>query len=231
MATVKWKLAQSLSALTDRRAMQLLLGWVAFRWAGSRLGLASLSSLLERTPWAVPLLRNGIVSVTAAVAVAGRPGVLVVIAMRSFTMSVLGGAILFAAGYRFGPKLFGEGVLDRARRWLDRGGVVALAVGATGLFPSPSPCWRESAGCAPSASSSPTRRERSCASAGHLARRDRGGPVALAARPHRRRVTCDFGRLDPRCADVRGPRRPQKRPARSRAHRHVAAVTQWADAR
>jgi membrane protein DedA with SNARE-associated domain len=130
--------------LTDRQALILLIGYLVFRFAANRVGLAYLPRLLDSAPWAIPLLNNAMISLiaTGTEAATGTIRTLVATGAASFAQSIITGLFLYWAGYRFGPllaekaaqpgsmwaSLWNPKQIERASRWIDERGMYAIFI-------------------------------------------------------------------------------------------------------
>ncbi len=129
--------------LSDGQAVGLLIAYLVLRTVANRVGLAYLPRLLDDAPWAIPLLNNSTLTMVAAgTGVRGDTNAIVATAVTSILQSLITGAFLYWAGWRFGPwlaeKASKEGSLwagiwnprqvDRASRWIDRRGVYAVFI-------------------------------------------------------------------------------------------------------
>lgn len=128
--------------LRGRPALAALGAWIAYRVIAHRIGLAYLPRLMGPWPWILPLLNNSmVVLVITGTALVDRPLALAATAAASLVMSTTHGLVLYWAGCRFGPELarraecdrglwwrvWNPGRVERAHRWLERYGPVAVA--------------------------------------------------------------------------------------------------------
>lgn len=139
--------------LSDKQALAVIGSYFGLRLITVRVGLVFLPWLLTHSPWAVPLVRNTLLSIILAGAKVHRsPAMLAAIAAGSLFISTVAGLMLYWAGYRFGPELAVRGAkqgsvwagiwnpkqVARAHRWLERRGFLAVAASrATGWLVTP----------------------------------------------------------------------------------------------